>query len=390
MIPNPLPDTASALFVRRLHLQAKIGDLGTSDMLAHKKSMVNEDPQAIQRDQITLAAGFLIGKAYTISILGLTITYTTVAGDIDVDGVATSFAAALNANPDVRGQVESSALAGGLINVDGLIPGNAYTLNAGTNTTVAPVQSAVEASQIPFGRLVLFKGYSAVAHRAATELTRLATSAAFAAQQDAGDVVYDAASTYLVSIVTDGGYRADFAVAANASANQTATDIRTAINADLTLATEGITAGGAGATVELDSATIGYGFKSSTAISGGAGTLAIVSTYGVGVSLLAAAAGASMSTLDDEQLIRAGDLSVYRPNDPVKVLTGGTMWVELDAADTSPVFGAGVYVSLTAGATAGRFYMTPAAGRMKLAGLTWLRGANNGSDLIGEIKISLA
>ena len=206
----------------------------------------------------------------------------------------------------------------------GLIPGQPYVVTDVLNTTTVNVQNPTSAAEIPFGRLVLMKGYSPVAHRAANELTRLATTAAFAAQSDTVQVTaFDAASTYLVSIETDSGYRADFVVPGNASANQTAADIEAALDADLVLVSEGITAGVVADLVTITSATAGFGFKTSIAVVGGAGTMALVATYGIAVSLLAAAAGVSMSTLDDEQLVRGGDISLYRPNDPVKGVTGG-------------------------------------------------------------------
>lgn len=393
MIPNPLPDTASALFVRRLLLQATIGMLGTSDPLQRKKSFLNEDPQAVKVDNVTLDAGFVVGKVYAISILGFTTSYTTVAGDVDVDGVAASLAAKINANPDVRSRVEAAATgAGGVMTLTGLEPNDTFNVVDVTNTVTVNVQTPASAAEIPFARLVLHKGYSSVPHRAANELCRLATSAAFTAQSDGGVVGYDAASTYVISIVTDSGYRADFAVPANASAIQTAADIEAAIDGDIVLASEGITADDAAAdgSFTIDSATPGFGFVTTFAVVGGAGTLTLTADDRTATSLLAAAAGLSMHKYDGEQGYKGDGSVTYDPNEPVKVLTEGSLWVELDGADAAPTFGAPVYVDLTPGATAGRMYVSPGAGRIKLAGLTWLRGANNGVDLIGEVLVRLA
>lgn len=394
MIPNPLPDTASALFVRRLLLQATIGMLGTSDPLQRKKSLLNKDPQAVKVDNVTLDAGFVVGKIYAISILGFTTTYTTVVGDVDVDGVAASFAAKINANPDVRSRVEAAATgAGGVMTLTGLEPNDAFTVVDVTNTVTVNAQTPASAAEIPFARLVLHKGYSPTPHRAANELCALATSAAFTAQSDGLTVdTFDGASTYVVSIVTDSGYRADFAVPGNTDEPTTAGDITAAINGDAVLASEGITAddSAGGGAMTIDSATAGFGFVTSVAVVGGAGAMTLTADDRTATSLLAAAAGLSMHKYDGEQGYKGDGSVTYDPNEPVKVLTEGSMWVQLDAADAVPTYGAPVYVDLTPGDTAGRFYVSPGAGRIKLAGLKWLRGANNGVDLIGEVLVRLA
>jgi hypothetical protein len=393
MIPNPLPDTASSLYVRKYFLQATIGQLGTSSMLQHKKSMLNEDPQAVKVDNVTLDAGFVVDKVYAISILGFTTSYTTVAGDVDVDGVAASFAAKINSNPDIRARVEAAATgAGGVMTLTGLQPNDDFVVIDVTNTVTVNAASPESAAAIPFARLVLFKGYSSTPHRAANELCRLATSAAFTAQSDTVTVdTFDGASTYLVSIVTDSGYRADFAVPGNTDEPTTAADIEAAINADLVLASEGITAddSAGGGELSIDSANAGYGFITTVSVLGGAGAMSLVADDRNATSLLAAAEGVAFHKYDGEQAYRGDGSVVYEPNEPVKVLTEGSVWVELDAADSAPTKGAPVYVDLTPGDTAGRFYVDPGAGRVKLAGLSWLRGANNGSDLIAEMRVRL-
>ena len=389
-LPNPLPDTASSLFVRRLRLQAKIGDLGAADWNFRKQTMINEDPQAVQISQLDSLTGYLIGKIYSFSLLGFTVDYTTTAADTDLAGVATSIAARMNTDPNLRGQV-TAAPSGNDVVITGNQPGAAFTLTALAECAATLTQSATSASEIPFGRLVLHKGYSSVAHRAADQLCRLADSNAFTAQADVVEVTgFDVATSYIVSILTDDGYRADFVVPANADAATTAGDIEAAIDADLVLASKGVTAAAVLTEVTITSATAGVGFQTTVSTSGGAGTIALTTDdYSIGTSLKAAAVGVSMQTYDDEQLTRGGDLVVYRPNDPVKVLNSGLIWVEIDGDETAPTFGGEVYVDLTPGDTAGRFYTVAGAGRSLLPGATWERPANNGTDLIGLVKIAL-
>jgi len=388
-LPNPLPDTASSLFVRRLRLQAKIGDLGATDWNARKKTMLNEDPQAVQISTLDSLTPFSIGKVYSFVLLGFAVNYTTLAGDVDLAGVAIGIAAQVNANPDLRGQV-TAAPSGNDVTITGNQPGAVFDLTAVAELSVTATQGATSASEIPFGRLVLSKGYSAVSHRAADELGRLADSNAFTAQADTITVTYEAGETYIVEIETDDGYRAVFAVPADTDDNTTAGDIEAAIDADLVLASKGITADVLGNVVTVNSANAGSGFQSSVGLAADAGVavITLVSAYGIDTSLNAAAAGISMQTYDDEQSVRGGDTVAYRPNEPVKVLTSGLIWVELDSADTAPTLGGSVYVDLTPGATAGRFYTTAAAGRSLLVGATWERGANNGVDLIGLVNLA--
>lgn len=386
-IPSPLPDTASSLFVRRLRLQAKIGDLGASDWNFRKQTMINEDPQAVQQDTVQLGA-YVLGKTYSIRLLGFLVSYVATAADADLAGVAISFAARINADPNLRGQV-SAAADGNDVDTAGNQPGFVYTLTAVVETTIVSVQSATSASEIPFGRMVLHKGYSTVAHRAASQLGRLADSNAFTGQTDTVTVtLYDAASTYIVEVLTDDGYLAVFVVPANTDESTTAADIRAAIDADVVLAAKNLLTAGAVDGFRLTSSTAGFGFRISVSVFAGAGTIEhTVDDYSISTSLLLARAGVSILSYDGEAAARESDITVHLPNEPLDVLTDGLIWVELDGTEAAPTFGGAVYVDLTPGDTAGRFYTVIAAGRVLLVGALWERGANNGTDLIGQIKV---
>lgn len=390
MLPSPIPNTVSENYVRELSLIAHIGQAAESDRQDVIGTLVVARPSTAEVRTLTLTGGFSAGTVYTATIAGFVISYTSVAGDTDMDGVATSFAAAINANPNIRGLVEAAGGTSAVILTALTAQQGAFTLTAGTNTSAALTTSSASASEVPFGRLVFFRNYSSQRGRELDKLGKIADSSDLAAQVDTLQITaYDASSTVVLFFYDENGHLiSSLSVAHNTNVNTTASDVEAALDADLALVEKGITASVATDTVTITAGTAGQTFTME-AYTNGAGTHATTSTKALATSLALSAFGVSLRRLDVASGT-VGDSSdvAYQAGEAMDVMRKGDVWVEIDTSETLPTYQGEVYVDLTAGAGAGKFYTVAGSGRLLLSGARWL--ASNSSAGLGLLSVDLA
>ncbi len=83
-----------------------------------------------QVDTLTLGGTFEAGDVFTVNINGTPLSYTAVAGDIDIDGVRSSLRAAINADPTLSGIVTASDGGAGELVLTADNPGVSFTTTA--------------------------------------------------------------------------------------------------------------------------------------------------------------------------------------------------------------------------------------------------------------------
>ena len=389
MLPTPLPSTVSSLYVRTRPIDGYIGSLAESNSNDESVSAINADPQIKELKTLTLGA-WVDAKNYSFSLLGFTFSYVTVTADTNLAGAAISMAAAINADPNLRMTITAAA-DGNDVTLTANVAGEAFTAASGAEVTVANTTSAASALAIPFGRLVLLVGMSAVEWSAADMITKIADDSGLTAQSDTLQITaYDAASSVVILIRDEtGAIVSNTTTAHSVDENGTATAIEAALDADLALVALGITASVATDTVTIVAASAGDEFTLQAYTVAGAGTLLHTDGSGLSTSLFESAIGVSRRRYDLVSAT-AGDSSdtTYGAGEVLDVVTQGKMWVELDSTEAAATLGGDVYVDITAGAGAGRFYTIAAAGRHKLPGLSWAGSALSGA--IGILDIRLA
>lgn len=307
--------------------------------------------------------------AYTVSLNGVSISITSDASATKPE-IAAALAAAINASPYVRGVVSATSDGVDTVTVTGLWPGVSFTLTDadGNLTTTAAATAAAAAESVPFGRLVVADGFDADEGNDRTG--GLARASRFTAQVASGVVTYAASFLYHVTVTYEGiVYAVD--VPANTDAGTTAGLIRTALTT--ALAALPLTVGGATDTFTITADTAGDEF-----LVGVNGNVALTDTRDADTSINLAAIGVAAHRYDEEIAAVAGTSAEYPANVTMQAVRRGAVWVD---STESPTAADPVYVDLSAGATAGRFYTAAGTDRVKLAHARWIRDANAPDDL---------
>jgi hypothetical protein len=368
--------------VRSQRLPGIVGMLVMASMLNELDTVINKSPQAKQVGEIVVDTA-ANDTDYTVTINGVDITITS-----DADGtkpeIAAALAAAINAEPLVRGQVEAESDGVDTVTLTGTFPGLAFTASdADANlTTTEEVTAAADAEAIPFGRLVCSTGYTDEGNKHGF----LAKSSLLTAQVDSMVVTYAAGEIYSVGIDIDGEtYWVH--VAADTDTDTTGAAIVAAINAIMPANTvlAAYTAGSD--TITLTAEVAGKAFETKRGLkSGTIARLTLVhTTSGVATDVTKAAAGVSLHTYDEE--IPAGETEAsYPANAGLKVCRKGLIWVE---NSESPSVGDPVYVELAAGANSGKFYKTSSATRVLLPNARWERAAGLSTDNLAQLKFEI-
>jgi hypothetical protein len=371
----------TAIDVRARARQGLIGMPATTGVLLAFLTMINEDPQAVQSDQIVVDTA-THNHLYTQEINGIACNYQADAATTKAE-IADGLAAAINAEPAVRGQVAAISDGVDTVTLSGLIPGLAYTLsNVDALCTATSIATAAEAAAIPFGRLVISDGLHPDGD--GTPLGKLAQSSAFAAQEAEAVVTYHASEQYTV-IVRDvkGAILAAVNVDADTDSATTAAAIRDALNAALPANTVIVTL----ATATLTFAAEVAGLEFSVGGDGSAGGLVISDTVGptAATSLARAAAGISLHSMMDEAATIGAEQGEYPANHGFRAMRAGPVWVERPGAVSA---GDPVYVELS-GANAGKFYNTGSATRVLLPSAIWDRDGRTATDGLAVVRIDL-
>jgi len=375
----------TALDVRARARQGLVGMLAAFGPLVGFATLINSDPQAVQSDTVTFS-GFT-GPTKTITINGIDIVYTA---ETSTTVTAANLAAAINAEPGVRGQVLATS-AGAVATLVGLTPGLAYTVSdSDGETAIASVATAAAAAVIPFGRLVIDDG--ANADSGPTRLGKLAATTGFVAQTATLTVVFEAAVEYMVTVrnAATGAILASVQVLADTNSNTTAAALEAALAAALPANTVNETVNTN--VVTLVSEVLGLEFEvQASAIGATTGSITLANTVAASASTSVhrAAVGVSMHSNADEAATIGADEASYPANHGFRALTRGLLYVDRPGAVAK---GDRVFVELAAGSNAGKFFTSGSSTRVELSPdrFVWERDGRTSTDGLAALRVTLA
>jgi len=238
-----------------------IGAAGTSSVATRSASIANVAAVSAvaQVDQITLSGTYAAGNILTVTVGGVALNYTVLAGDIvgagntpaDYEKIAQGFVTAYNASGDAAHTPLTASSSGAVITLTADTPGVGFTATSTTNAT--PPAAATRTAATP--------NQAAVA--AVAQVDTVTLSGTYTAGDTLAVTVGGVALNYTVqaSDVADGGSSANdyqriaqaFVSAYNASANPAHTPV---------------TASSAGAVISLTADSAGTPFTASAATSG--------------------------------------------------------------------------------------------------------------------------
>jgi hypothetical protein len=383
----------TAADVRATALQGAAGDSAGHGSFDRWGSGLNSNPQAVQITTFDVADP---GDDLTVDIVidGVTVSVDTGTGN-SATQIAVLLAAAINAEPLVRGKFEATS-AVAVVTLTGQTPGEVITVTAGTSTSnVANTQTADTADAVPAGRAVVSLGYLA---GTADLLVALAASALFSAQ------VLTVAPTFVSgAIITAtvyevrGAERHQLCSVSETSATNIDTTIDALVaglNTALPANTVLVAANNASATSLIFTAEIaGLEFDvEMSANDAGASIPVFTKTLTTGpspsTSLHRALAGISQRPIDEEAPVGSTDPE-WGANAGVRFWQDASVWVE--SAETITAGGT-VYVELAAGASAGKLYAAGSSTRVALARsvATWQRDGSVAADNLAALRLNLA
>ena len=355
---------------------------------------INASPQASQVDTVT-ATGATNDKTYTITVNSVDVSYTADAS-ATVAEIADGLAAAVNAEPLVRGQVAAVSDAVDTLTLTGLTPGVAFTITeADAQLTTASVTTSAEADPIGFGLAVISQGYRS---DEGERLVALAKSSLFTPQVATLSIAYVAGAIITVSVYeVRGSERVLLASVAETSATDQDTTIDALVaNLEALLPANSVAAAAdAGAATAIvftaEVAGLQFAVEHSVDDSGAsipAITLAATTGPSLATSLHMAFVGASLYSEVDPTATIGGTVAQYAGNSGVVFAQRGELSVESDEAPTE---GGTVYVELAAGATAGRFYAADSATRVALPShaVHWSRDGITAADSLAAIRLGV-
>lgn len=337
--------TISQITARSIRPVAQAGHQSEVNSNDRTDWAINSVPQTKQVTTITVGGSPGSAQEYTITINGVDVVTTAPTGSPTTGDVAIAMAAAINAEPLVRGAV-SAVRSSATVVVTSTVPGLAFTLTESeTDLSLASTTANDEADAIPMGRLVV--STSVDSDDGIEKLCSLPTTSAVSAQVDSYVLTYDAAVNIIVSInVLGEQYEASHTMATDVDTSGAA--IVAALNAILPAESVVATYLSASDTMVLTAEIEGLSFVSSVTFGPGRDTGAAVktSTAGKPTDLSLAAAGVSILCYDEEVTTAGGTAISYPANAGVKYLVKGKIWV---TSTESISKGDRVYVELATG-----------------------------------------
>lgn len=371
--------------VRGRARQGAIGQLVTTSHLTRITTALNEDPQAVQIDDIVVVAAN--DAVYTITVNGVSVSFTSDGSATEIEVLA-GLTAAIQAEPLVRGAVAPTDDAVDTLTLTGLTAGLAYTLEVSATAgslTPSSVQAAAAADAVPFGRLIVDDGlYDSV-----DQLGKLAKSTSFTAQSVVQTITYVAAATYLVTITDESGaVIAQGETLADTNTATTTAAIAATMNgllpADSVLAADNATDVTFTAELAGREFSVSVGTNEAGQVGGAVG--AQTDSASPATSVNRAAIGMSMYSEIDPAATIGGTEGQYAANAGMVVLQGGnSMWVARPGAVS---YGDPVYVELDGtGSDAGKLFSADSATRALLTGAKWERDGRTTSDGIAAVAI---
>lgn len=342
-----------------------IGFVGQAftDHTSREVTLTNKNPQAVQVTTMLVGGSFSAGTVYVFTVLvggtSTSVSYTALAADTDLTGVAASIVAQVNDTEAVRGFLAATNSSSATITFTGQYPGIAFTIseadsNLGTPSTTT---SAAEADTVAFGLALI-----GITFTGASRLGHVPVEANFSAQVITITITTGAGASFTPQVRINGETYTGDAVVHNTNVATTATDIATEINGVMPATT--VIATTSGADVILTAEVPGAEFGADIIVAGVAVDATKVATTGptTATSFERAFAGVSIRDEHIENLTRGGDDPAYPANFGIRCLAAGRI---VTSNSENPEFGDDVWVSL-ATATKGRFYNTAAANRVLL------------------------
>ncbi len=383
--------------IRKRKLQGFYGSLAANTPQNDlERNYVNRDPQASQVDTLT------ISSAATATFTYNGIAYTVTTGSGTAAGDAALVEAYILAEGAIYGDVDVSR-ASNVITLTAKNPGFTYTITSGAAAAAASVTAAADASAVAFGRAVVRAGFPTgglLSVDDTMEAGRVADTSAFTPQVDTWTVPaglpglgqFIGASIKIVDL--DNG-DIEERVPWDTDLDTTLDNLAVVLNAALTDIGANIyvtVAGPGGAPgageLEFTAAFAGPEFDTMVTCDDAAGypAITVASNKAWGTSFSRSFAGMSKRGAQEATATDPSAAS-YPANSQMLIVERGDCYVQNSEALAS--YGQ-VFVDLTAGAGAGRFYGAAAASRVPISRkrAEWMySGRTNYSDALGVLRL---
>lgn len=348
-----------------------IGDRSEFSPLDRDITVINSAGQASQVTTISIPSSPDSSTAYSVTVDGITATYTTDASATQAE-LGAGLVAAVNAAPGVRGQM-SASYSGGTLTLTGTYAGISHTVTASGGVSGGAIgspstsTSAASAASIPFGVAIASTGVISGGERLAGTAPATTT---LTAQVISLAITYAASSMFVVRVDINGQSYTTPPIAGSTDDATTATALATAVNA--LMPTETVIASTNSGTLVLTAEVEGAEFEAFATYSGSASARA-TKTYTTGpsvaTSLARCFAGISGRSRAVEDGTFGGDDPAYRNGDAMTVHANGLIRVSdrgLTIAHGDPVYvsvGSSTRGYLYNAAGTDRVYLPPAIAR---------------------------
>lgn len=330
----------------------------------HSKSdtVVNAAGQVAQVTTIAVPASVDNSTAYSVTLDGVTATYTSDASATQAE-LGAGLVAALAAEPGARGQM-TAAYSGGTLTLTGTYAGVAHTVSVSGGTgsnilgTPSTTTSASMGTSVPFGVAVQSQGYVS---GTSVKSGGSPVTTGFTAQVISMTFAGDTASYYSGEVSINGKVYNWGGIVWSTDLDTTCTAIAAGINA--VLPTETVIAasvGSGGGVVTLTAEVEGAEFDATARASGHASaeaTKAYTTGPSISTSLARALVGVSARKASVENSTIGGDDPTYIGNSAMEVWTKAE--VVVSDRSLTIAYGDPVYVSVASGT---RGYLYNAAG----------------------------
>ena len=368
--------------VRTSFLAGVLGLLAFPDGNPFIQTGINSAPQAYEVHTITVAGSPTSSHDFSVVINGITVTYTSDGSATSAEVVA-GLVAAINDEPGVRATVRAVATSSTVVTVTAITPGVAFTMtDSDSDLTCATSTSAASADAIEFGRLVC--GAASLDSSLNLPSVFKPVSTYLTAQVETITVDYAASELYSVVIEIGDDRYAVGPITASTDDATTSALIYNAINAMMPANTV-IATNPSATSVVLTAEVPGLAFKVTPSLmTGTTARLSVAHTTATDLTdILRCMRGITTLHADTNATTIGGGTSSYAANEGVNYCTNGCVWV---ASTESVTPGSDVYVE-TSGASAGLFYTTTSATRIKLPRSRVQWGQAQAADGIAQLRI---
>lgn len=393
--------SATGFFERASDVRSNrpIGFIGQGIGYTRTRSGNNQRPQAAMVVTITIPESPDSSTAYSVTVDGVTASYTTDASATQAE-LGAGLVAAIQVAAGIRSRMAPS-YAGGTLTLTGTWPGVAHTVSAsggsggGAIGSATTATAAASATAVSFGRAICTDGDVT---NEGTPKVFMPTTALFSAQVTTFTYASVAATDEVTTTVTMQGKTVVVNTPYRSSPAQTLTDhtadLETVLNATFGAGT-GCVAANATNDITITADVAGAEFEANSSVNGaGGGTVTKAETTGpsIATSVRRALIGVSKRRADVENVTVDGDDPAYPANSGVEYFTRGEVVVARDTSETWDL-NSETWVSVSTSASlSGRIYDTGSSTRV------WIprdlirivaQEPSTHSDGIGQIAVSI-